>query len=288
MIPTSFDYAAPTTIDEALQMLAASPDDTKLLAGGQSLIPVMKLRLADAEHLVDLGRIEQMRGVRMDGDRLVIGAMTEHHEVASHPLVAAHAGVLADAAASVADPQVRHRGTIGGALVHADPAGDYPAPALALDAELVITGATGTRTVPAAEFFEDYFTTAVGDDEILTEIRLPSYSGWGGRYEKFTRVAQQWSIVAVAAEVRVDGGVIAEARIGLTNMGSTPIRARGVEAALAGCAIDDGSVAEACASVAEGTSPPNDINGDADYRRHLATVLTRRAVLGAARQEPAH
>lgn len=279
MIPSQFDFQTPATVDEALSLLAASPDSSKLLAGGQSLIPVMKLRLADPEHLIDLSKIDSLRGVRQDGDRLVIGALTDHHEVATNPLVGRSASLLGQAAASVADSQVRHRGTIGGALVHADPAGDYPAPILALEGEMVITGAAGTRTVPAKDFFVDYFTTAVGEDEILTEIRIPNYEGWGSHYEKFTRVAQQWSIVAVAAAVRMDGDRIAEARIGLTNMGSSPVRPAATEQELTGCKVDE--VAEACQAVAEGTEPPSDVNGDAEYRKHLANVLTRRAILAA-------
>jgi carbon-monoxide dehydrogenase medium subunit len=197
-------------------------------------------------------------------------------------VVAEHASVLAKAAQTVADPQVRHRGTLGGALVHADPAGDLPAPILALDAELVIAGAGGERTVGAADFFEDLFTTVVAEDEILTQIRIPKHTGWGGHYEKFTRVAQQWSIVAVAAAVRADGGTIAEAKIGLTNMGSTALRATVVEQALVGQPASAEAVKAACAAAADGTNPPSDTNGDADYRRHLAGVLTGRAVLAAA------
>jgi len=193
-----------------------------------------------------------------------------------------HALVPAQAAATVADPQVRHRGTFGGSLAHADPAGDMPAPVLALGSELVAAGPDGRRTIAAADFFEDLFTTALGDDEILTEIRVPKHTGWGGHYAKFTRVAQQWSIVAVAAAVRAEAGSIAEAKVGLTNMGSVPIRAVAVERALAGTSADDDAVRAAVAAVAEGTNPPSDINGDADYRRHLATVLARRAVLAAA------
>ncbi|MGH3316381.1 MAG: FAD binding domain-containing protein, partial [Nocardioidaceae bacterium] len=233
MIPAAFDYHAPTSLDEALRLLGSS-DDAKVLAGGQSLIPVMRLRLAAPETVVDLGKIDQLRGIREEGDVLVIGAMTPHADVATDPLVHEHARVLAEAAKTVADPQVRHRGTFGGSLVHADPAGDMPAPALALGAEFVIAGSGGTRTVAADDFFEGIFTTAVGEDEVLVEVRIPKHTGWGGHYEKFTRVAQQWSIVAVGAAVRVEGGNIAEARIGLTNMGSTPIRARAVEEALAG------------------------------------------------------
>jgi aerobic carbon-monoxide dehydrogenase medium subunit len=281
MIPVAFDYAAPTSVAEALALLAEAGDDGKILAGGQSLIPVLKLRLAAPSTVIDLGKIDELRGIREDGDMLVIGAMTPHHEVANNALVASHAGLIAKATRLVADPQIRHRGTFGGALVHADPAGDLPAPALALDAEFVIAGPGGTRIVAAADFFVDLFTTAVSEDEILTHVRIPKKTGWGSHYEKFTRVAQQWSIVGVAAAVRVEGGVIAEARIALTNMGSVPIRATAVELELVGCAPTEEAVSRATASVAEGTTPPSDINGDADYRRHLAAVLTRRAVLAA-------
>lgn len=279
MIPSQFDFSTPATVDEALSLLAASPDTSKLLAGGQSLIPVMKLRMADPEHVIDLGKIDALRGIRQDGDRLAIGALTDHHEVATNPLVARLAPLLGKAAATVADSQVRHRGTIGGALVHADPAGDYPAPILAMEAEMVITGSGGTRTVSAADFFVDFFTTAVDDDEILTEIRIPTFEGWGARYEKFTRVAQQWSIVAVAATVRMDRDRIAEARIGLTNMGPIPVRAAAAEQALVGGTASD--VRDALSGVAEGTEPPSDVNGDENYRRHLAEVLARRAVTAA-------
>jgi aerobic carbon-monoxide dehydrogenase medium subunit len=283
VIPAVFDYHAPTSLDEALRLLGAAGDDeVKVLAGGQSLIPVMRLRMAAPEVVVDLGRIDALRGVREEGDRIVIGAMTSHADVAKDPLVLEHARVLSETVLTVADPQVRHRGTFGGSLVHADPAGDLPAPALALGAEFVVAGSSGTRTVAADDFFQDFFTTAVGEDEILVEVRVPKYTGWGGHYEKFTRVAQQWSIVAVAAAVRVDGGNIAEARIGLTNMGSTPIRARAVEGALAGQPATPEAVRAAAAGAAEGTDPPSDTNGDADYRRHLAKVLTGRAVLAAA------
>jgi aerobic carbon-monoxide dehydrogenase medium subunit len=281
MIPAAFDYHAPTSLDEALRLLDLS-DDVKVLAGGQSLIPVMRLRLAAPETVVDLGKIDQLRGIREEGDFLVIGAMTPHADVAKDPLVHEHARVIAEAAKTVADPQVRHRGTFGGSLVHADPAGDMPAPTLALGAEFVVAGSGGTRTVAADDFFQGIFTTAVGEDEVLVEVRVPKHTGWGGHYEKFTRVAQQWSIVAVGAAVRVEGGNIAAARIGLTNMGSTPIRARAVEEALAGQPASAEAVRAAAARAAEGTDPPSDTNGDADYRRHLASVLTGRAVLAAA------
>jgi carbon-monoxide dehydrogenase medium subunit len=280
MIPASFDYHAPSTVDEALTLLGQS-DDAKVLGGGQSLIPVLRLRLAAPEMIVDLGRIDSLRGVRDDGDAIVIGSMTPHAVVATDPLVRDHATLLALATATVADPQVRHLGTFGGALAHADPAGDLPAPALALDAQFVVAGPGGTRTVAAADFFEDLFTTAVGENELLTEVRVPKHTGWGAHYEKFTRTAQQWSIVGVAATVRTEGDVIAEARVALTNMGSTPVRAIAVEQALTGQPGTPEAIREAAAAAADGTNPPTDTNGDADYRRHLAKVLTGRAVLAA-------
>lgn len=284
MIPSAFDYAAPATVEEALGLLAAADaagDDVKVLAGGQSLLPVMKLRMADPSMVVDLGRIAGLNGVTDSGDSLLIGAMTPHHVVATNPLIAQHVPLLAQAAATVADPQVRHRGTFGGALVHADPAGDLPAPVLAAGATFLISGPGGQRSVDAADFFQGYFTTAVEEGEILTGIRVPKYTGWGSHYEKFTRVAQQWSIVAVAALVRVEAGTITEARIGLTNMASTPLRAAAVEAALAGGPATADAIAAAAAMAAEGTDPASDLNGDDAYRAHLAQVLTKRAVLAA-------
>jgi aerobic carbon-monoxide dehydrogenase medium subunit len=282
VIPTQFDYVAPTSIADALSALAGAGDDAKIMAGGQSLLPVLRMRLNAPELVIDLGRIPGLSGISEEGDTLVIGALTTHDEVASNPLVAEHASLLSRAAAAVADPQIRHRGTLGGALAHADPAGDLGAPVLALGASLVIAGSGGTRTVSADDFFVDLFETAIGEDELLTEIRIPKHTGWGAHYEKFVRTAQQWPIVAVAATVRVEGVTIADARIGLTNMGATPLRARGVEAALAGVAINEETVGTATSGVADGTNPASDLNGDAAYRRHLATVLTRRAVLAAA------
>ncbi|NNG18500.1 xanthine dehydrogenase family protein subunit M [Naumannella sp. ID2617S] len=276
MIPATFDYVAPTSVAEALAALAEHGDDAKVMAGGQSLLPVLRMRLNAPEVVVDIGRIDELRGVREEGDAIVIGALTTHHDVIADPLVKEHALLLHKAAVEVADAQIRHRGTLGGALAHADPAGDLGAPILALDAELVIAGQGGERRVPAGEFFVDLFETAVGDDELLTAIRIPKHTGWGAHYEKFVRVAHQWPIVAVAATVGADGAAVA-----LTNMGSTPVRASAVEQALGG-RVDDESVRRAAARAAEGTNPPSDLNGDADYRRHLATVLTRRALLKAA------
>src|SRR3954451_13482582 len=280
MIPAQFDYVRAGSVDEAVSALAEHGDDAKVMAGGQSLIPLLRLRLSYPEVVVDVGRVEEMRGVRDDGEHIVIGAMTTHHDVLHDPLVTEHAGLIVQATSTVADPAVRHRGTFGGALSHADPAGDLPAVAAALEAEFVVAGSGGRRTVPASDFFVDYLQTALEPDEVLVEVRIPKHTGWGYRYEKFHRVAQSWAIVGVAAVVRRDNGSIAKARIGLTNMGSTPIRAGAVEQALAGSGLDGiGSAAE---RAADGTNPASDLNGKADYRQHLARVLTRRAVTAAA------
>jgi aerobic carbon-monoxide dehydrogenase medium subunit len=283
VIPAEFDYVAPTSLSEAVQALVEAGEDAKVLAGGQSLIPVLRLRLSYPTVLVDLGRIAELRSVRDDGDALVIGAMTRHADVLEDPLVREHAPLLVEATATVADPAVRHRGTFGGALAHADPAGDLAAVALALDASIVVEGPSGRRTIAASEFFLDYLETSMQPGELLVEVRLPKLEGqWGVRYEKFHRVAQAWAIVGVAAAVRRDNGSIAEARIGLTNMGSVPLRAAAAEQALAGVAADAGAVRQAARSAAEGTSPPSDLSGKSDYREHLARVLTARAVSAAA------
>ncbi|MEE2060200.1 FAD binding domain-containing protein [Rhodococcus artemisiae] len=282
MIPAEFEYAAPTTLDEAVAALNDAGEDAKVLAGGQSLMPVLRLRMAAPTTVVDLGRVPDLRGIREDGDTLVIGATTTHYEVLHDPLVAQHARLLTEATATVADPQIRHRGTLGGALVHADPAGDLSAPALALDAELVVVGPSGRRTVSAADFFQDYFTTAVEPGEILAEIRIPKHTEWAARYEKFHRAAQQWSIVGVAATIDIDNGTIRQAKVALTNMAAVPVRARAVEDALVGQAATADTIASAAAHAADGTDPMTDGNADAEYRSHLATVLTRRAVTTAA------
>ena len=283
MIPASFDYVRPSSVDEAVRALGSAGEDGKVLAGGQSLIPILRLRLSSAEIVVDLGDIADLRGVRDDDDAVVIGAMTTHDEVMNDPLVIAHAPLLAQASAMVGDRQVRHLGTFGGSVAHADPAGDLPTVALTLDAEMVVQGASGVRRVPAAEFFLDYLTTALAQDEVLTAIRIPKLgSGWAVHYEKFSRVAQAWSVVAVAAAIRRSNGTITEARVGLANMGSTPLRATGVEQALAGSDAMADSIRAACGHAADGTSPPSDLSGQADYRAHLARVLTRRAVSAAA------
>ena len=283
MIPAAFDYVRPSTVDEAVQALAAAGEDGKVIAGGQSLLPVLRKRLSYTSTLVDIGRIADLRGDSDDGNAIVIGAMTTHNEVIHDPIVQQHAPLIAQAAATVGDRQVRHLGTFGGSLSHADPAGDLPAVALALDAQLVVRGTGGERTVAASDFFVDYLTTALAPDEILTAVRIPKLgSGWSTHYEKFNRVAQAWAIVGVAAAVRRQNGAIAEARVGLTNMGATPLRAAAVEQALAGADASVDAVRTASGHAAEGAHAPSDLGGQADYRNHLATVLTRRAVCAAA------
>ncbi|MGZ4476944.1 MAG: FAD binding domain-containing protein [Nocardioides sp.] len=282
MIPAPFDYVAPTSLDEALAALREHGDEAKILAGGQSLLPVLRMRLNAPEWIIDLGRIDSLRGIREEGDAIVIGAMTPHSVVGNDPLVAQHAGLISAAVERLADVQVRHRGTFGGALAHADPAGDLGGPARALGAVFVIAGAGGMRQVDADDFFVDLFETAIGEDEILVEVRIPKHTGWGSRYEKFVRVEHQWPICAVAATVRVEGGTVAGAGVGLTNMGSTPIRARGVEEALVGQPASAESFAAPAARAVEGTNPPTDLNGSDEYRLHLAQVLTRRALAAAA------
>jgi len=283
VIPAAFDYVRPASVAEAVSAIGAAGEDAKILAGGQSLIPVLRLRLAYPSTLIDVGRLSELKGVREDGDAIVIGAMTTHHDVMHDALVCEHAPLIAQATETVADPQVRHRGTFGGALAHADPAGDLGAVALALDCEFVATGPSGERRIPAADFFLDYLTTALAPDELLTAVRVPKLgAGWSSHYEKFNRVAQAWSIVAVAALVHRQNASITQARIGLTNMGSTPLRAAAVEQALAGADASAEAVGAAAEHAAEGTNAPSDLSGKADYREHLARVLTKRAVLAAA------
>ena len=289
MIPAQFDYVAPASVAEAVSALSEAGEDAKVLAGGQSLIPVLRLRLSYPTVLVDLRKIGDLRGVREEGNELVIGAMTRHADVLGDPLIRQYAGLVAEAAATVADPAVRHRGTFGGALAHADPAGDLAAVALALAAQLVAEGPGGRRTIAAAEFFLDYLQTSLSPDEVLVEVRMPKLEGqWGVAYEKFNRTAQAWAVVGAAVAVRRDNGSLAESRVALTNMGSTPVRARAVEAALAGATADAGTIREAASHAAEGTTAPSDLSGASDYREHLARVLTERALVKAAGLSAAH
>ncbi len=283
MIPAKFDYVRPGSVDEAISALADGGDDAKIIAGGQSLLPLLRLRLAYPELLVDVGGLDELRGVRDSGDALVIGARTTHYQLVHDPLVAEHCGLLAEATSTVADPAVRHRGTLGGALAHADPAGDLPAVILALDATLVARGPGGEREIAAADFFTDYLTSSLEPDEILTAVRIPKLGpGWGYRYEKFHRTAQSWATVGVAALARRSNGSVAEARIGLTNMGTTPVRATAVEQAASGAEASRAALRAAAEHADEGTQPPGDLHGAPDYRRHLARVLTGRALAAAA------
>ena len=282
MIPSAFDYVKATTVDEALAALAAAGDDAKVLGGGQSLLPVLRLRLNAPSVLVDVSRIDEMRSVVDEGASLLIGAAVTTYEILGNAAVTTSVPLLAQAAASVADPAIRHRGTFGGSCAHADPAGDMPTVARALDAEFVVAGPGGRRTVPAAQFFLDYFTTAVGPDEVLVAVRVPKLDGWGTHYEKFQRTSQAWAIVGVAAAVKVEGGSITGARVALTNVGPSPVRATSVEAALVGGPATLEAITAASASAADGTAPTSDVHAQADYRQHLARVLTARAVAKAA------
>lgn len=299
MIPAAFDYDVAESVDHAIQLLGRDPD-VKLLAGGQSLLPAMRLRVARPTKLVDIGRLSELSYVRDEGDTIAIGALTRHADVASNEILREHCPLLSYAAGRVGDPQVRHRGTIGGSLAHGDPAGDMPSVALALGAQLVVHGSgsaaggagkapphmaasghaePGERTIDADAFFTGVFQTAIQPGEVLTEIRLPKLgSGAGWSYVKMSRRAQDWATVAVAAVVERSNGSLAKASIGLTNMGGTPLRAKAAEEAIAGGA----SIEDASALMAEGTEPPSDHAASSEFRRHLARVLGRRALEEAA------
>jgi carbon-monoxide dehydrogenase medium subunit len=274
VIPAQFDYVAPASLDEALSALRSGGEDAKLLAGGHSLLPLMKLRLAAPSLLVDLRRVPDMAGITRDNGSWRIGAMTTHYAVAQGGL-----GLASTAASTIADPQVRYRGTIGGSLAHGDPASDMPAVLLAAEGSVQLRGASGEREVAAADLFEDFLTTAVGDDEIMTSVSLPVLDGYGFGYEKFNRRKEDWAMVAVCALVKKGAdGSCEDVRIGLTHMGSTPLRATAAEQALRGGALDASAIAAAAEQAAEGTDPPADLNASAEYKRHLARVLCRRAL----------
>jgi carbon-monoxide dehydrogenase medium subunit len=278
VIPAEFDYVAPETIGEALAALRDGGEEAKLLAGGHSLLPLMKLRLAAPTLLVDLRRVPGLAGVNRSNGSVVLGAMTTHHQVATAGL-----GIASAAAATIADQQVRNRGTIGGTLAHGDPASDMPAILLALEGSVTVVGPQGSRSIAAADLFEDYLTTAVGDDEIITEVHLPALEGYGHGYQKFNRRQEDWAMVAVSANVKkAADGSCEDVRVGLTHMASVPLRATAVEDALRGGGLDAQSIAAASEQAAEGTSPPADLNATADYKRHLARVLCRRALEEAA------
>jgi carbon-monoxide dehydrogenase medium subunit len=279
VIPAEFDYVAPDSLEEAVRHLHENGEDAKPLAGGHSLLPLMKLRLAAPTLLVDLRRVPGLHGVEQDGG-VRIGALTTHATLAG----AGELGVLARAASLIADPQVRNRGTIGGSLAHGDPASDMPAVLLAAEGEVTAQGPSGARTIAAGELFQDYLTTALEHDEVITEVRLPGLDGWGWGYRTFNRRAEDWAMVAVCALVRkAADGSCEDVRVGLTHMGPTPLRATATEEALRGQPADAGSIARAAEQAAEGTEPPSDLNATPDYKRHLARVLTRRALEEAAR-----
>ena len=279
MIPPEFDYAAPSSIDEAIGLLTQHGDDAKLLAGGHSLLPLMKLRLAAPELLVDIRKVPGLRGLQRENGQWRIGALTRHADIQGN----ADLGPVGKAAALIADQQVRNRGTIGGSLAHGDPASDMPTVLLACEGSVTVTGSGGTREVAAADLFRDYLTTAVGDDEVLTEVRVPDFDGWGSTYLKFTRRAEDWAMVAVCAMVKkAPDGSCEDVRVALTNMASTPIRATATESLLRGSGLEEGVIIRASEVAADGTEPPGDLNASPDYKRHLARVLTRRAVEEAA------
>ncbi|MFC6884344.1 MULTISPECIES: FAD binding domain-containing protein [Actinomadura] len=283
MIPAAFEYVRPASVEEAVAALAEAGEDAKAIAGGQSLMPLLRLRLAYPDALVDLERIGELREIRDDGDALLIGATATHHQVMRDPLVREHAPLIAAATATVADPAVRHRGTFGGSLAHADPAGDLPAAALALDAVVLARSVRGERRIPAAEFFVDWMTSTLEPDEVMTAVRIPKLgAGWGVHYEKFHRTAQAWAIVGVACAVRRERGAIEDARVALTNMGPVPVRASAVERFIEGRTVSENSFRSAGERAAEGTEPPTDLHGSSEYRTHLATVLTTRALTAAA------
>jgi carbon-monoxide dehydrogenase medium subunit len=279
MIPATFDYVAPRTLPEAVAELVKHGQEAKVLAGGHSLIPLMKLRLSTPSFLVDIGRINNLNYIREEDGHIVIGALTTHHDIQFSELIRRKLPLLSSAASQIGDPQVRNRGTIGGAAAHADPFGDFPTCLVTLDAHLQVAGQRGERSVAAKDFFVDTFTSALEPNEIVREIRIATPpEGSKGTYLKFSRRSQDWAIVAVAAQVTVDGHQVKNVAIGLTGMGSTPVRASHVEQALRGKAGHEDEIRAAAEKAAEGTNPSQDLNGSPDYRRHLARVLTRRAL----------
>jgi carbon-monoxide dehydrogenase medium subunit len=279
MIPARFDYIAPDSLDEVVRHLHENGEDAKLLAGGHSLLPLMKLRLAAPTLLVDLRKVPGLHGLSQENGSVRIGPMTTHATLADTPEL----GVLARAAGLIADQQVRNRGTIGGSLAHADPASDLPGVLLATEGEVTAQGPGGQRTIAAGELFQDFLTTALAADEVITEVRVPAPDGWGYGYEKFNRRAEDWAMVGICALVkRASDGTCEDVRIGLTHMGSTPLRATAAEDALRGGGLDGDAIAAAAERAADGTEPPADLNATADYKRHLARVLTRRALTAAA------
>ncbi|HEY1596500.1 MAG TPA: xanthine dehydrogenase family protein subunit M [Thermoleophilaceae bacterium] len=278
MIPASFDYVAPESLDEALSLLSQGGDDAKLIAGGHSLLPLMKLRLASPSLLVSLGKVPGLKGIERANGGFSIGAMTRHSEIAAE----SDLGVSAHAAGLIADQQVRNRGTIGGSIAHGDSAGDLPTVFLAAEGSVTAKGPNGEREIQATDMFKGFLTTDVGADEVVTVVHMPALDGFGWGFEKFTRRAEDWAMVGVCALVRSNGGTCEDVRIGLTHMGATPLRASAAEEALRGQSLSPESIAAAAEQAAEGTNPPGDVNATPEYKKHLARVLTRRALTSAA------
>jgi aerobic carbon-monoxide dehydrogenase medium subunit len=277
VITMPFDYEVAESVEHAIELLGRHGEDAKLLAGGHSLIPLMKLRLAAPSVLIDLDRLDDLRYVRDEGDTIAIGALTRHREVGNNPWIREHCGIVAYTTGLLGDPSVQHRGTIGGTLAHGDPSADMPSVLSALEGELVIRGPEGERTVGALDFFRDYLQTDLGPQDVVTEVRVPKLGpnvGWS--YKKFSRRSQDWAMVGVAAIVEKSGGNVGSACIGLASMGATPIRARAVEEALSGASADH--IAEAASAADEGTSPTSDYAASSEFRRHLARVWTELAV----------
>jgi carbon-monoxide dehydrogenase medium subunit len=283
MYPASFEYHRPGSVEEAVGLLTRYKDDAKLLAGGHSLIPMMKLRLAQPKHLVDIRRIGGLSGIREEGGAIVIGALTTHYTVESSASLKTKCPILPEAGAMIGDPQVRNQGTIGGSLAHSDPAADWPAVILALGAELKAVGPKGARTIKAQDFFKDLLTTALAPDEVLTEVRIPALPAHTGTaYVKHPHPASRFAVVGVAAVVTVEGGHCKAAHVAVTGVGSRATRAKGVEAALAGKALDAAGIAGAAAKAADGIEISADLQGSVEYKRHLTQVYARRALEAAA------
>jgi carbon-monoxide dehydrogenase medium subunit len=277
VIPAAFDYAVAESVDDAIRLLEDGGEDAKLLAGGHSLLPLMKLRFAAPTLLVDLRRVEELRGIETGDDSSRIGALTRHAELQSRDDV----GVIGAVAGEIADQQVRNRGTIGGSLAHGDSAADLPAVLLAVDGSVVVRGSGGEREIAATDLFEGYLTTSIAHGEVLTQVRIPALVGYGYGYEKFNRRSEDWAIVGVCALVKASDGVCEDVRIGLTHMASVPLRATAAEDALRGQPLDADHIAAAAEQAAEGSEPLPDLNATPDYKRHLARVLCRRALTTA-------
>jgi carbon-monoxide dehydrogenase medium subunit len=279
MIPNAFEYHAPATLAEAIDLLAQYPDDAKLLAGGHSLLPMMKLRFAEPAHLVDINGINSLRGIRREDDRIVIGAMTTEKQLIDSDLLAELCPLLPEAARNISDPQVRNRGTIGGDIAHGDPANDHPALMIACNAAFTLTGPNGSRSVLAEDFFLGTYWTALEADEVLTEIRIPVFAaGTGSAYCKLKRKQGDWATAASAVVLRTEGGRCVEARVALTNVGPMALNASDAAAALVGTAVDAAAVEAAARAAMAICDPAEDLRGDVDYKTHMAGEMTRRAI----------